>query len=565
MPSTLTLVADERQPTGPEKPPGPEMRDAAPFLAWVEQRITTTDTEVRREYRERGIDPPKDTGALQILLRDIGWTAEGPRKRMYHWRHRQPVRGATIDEHPAVFMASAEMIDTALEHAGVPIWDIYPEAGEADTDAQELFCPTCSDEVLVLDGRCAWCETPISRPPTEATGRPPRKRPDTPRKHTQRRRRKSVALKGLTPSAQPDLDTITGEPVEPPDVTARRKGMPETFVREAMRLYLDCDLVLLDAARILHERHPGRWASAATLSDGLRGCFKRRSVLIDIDGRALKHNPQLLEHQRARIEAYLQTRDPGYAYQGTLPPELVWEAAYRYYLDGWGFNRTARRLFDVFPGVENKNAKSLGLTLHRVFKTNGWPARPQREATSAANWRHGMTAHRGDRRYERHRDRKRHGTQPRCAATCKATGRPCANYAMRGERKCYAHSERTRAEREAALARGHEVMRAELVDSTPFVAWLQGRVRQYGTQRAVSKVVGIKADLLGQILRTGGTGNTPGKLTRGLIERSLAAALENTPNLVVPRFSDLYDTARANVLTVPQPAPAPEAQTALAA
>jgi hypothetical protein len=565
VPSTLTLVPDERQPPDPEKQAGPEMRDAAPFIAWVEQRITTTDTELRRQARERGIEPPKDTGALEILLRDIAWTADGPRKRLYCWRRRQPGRGATLDERTGLFMASAEMIEAALEHAGVAVWEIYPEAGEADPDAQELFCPTCSDEVPVFDGRCGWCETAISRPRTQATGRPPRKPAGTPRKHTRRRRRKSVALKGLTPSKRPDLDSLTGEPVEPPGVDARRKGLPETFVREAMRLYLYCDLVLLDAARILHERHPGRWASPSTLSEGLRGCLDRRGVLLDIDGRTLKHNPQLLERQRERIEAYLETRDPGYAYQGKLPAELVWEAAYRYYLDGWGFNRTARRLFEVFPRIENTSAKSLGLTLHRVFKTNGWPARSQREATRATNWRHGMTAHRGDLRYERHRYRKSKGTQPLCDATCKTTGRPCGNYAMRGERKCFAHSERTRTEREAALARGHEVMRAELVDSTPFVAWLQGRVRQYGTQRAASEIVGIKADLLSQILRTGGTKNTPGKLTRGLIERSLAAALKNDPNLLVPRFSDLYDTTPATVVALAPPAPAPEVQAALAA
>lgn len=565
MPSTLTLVADERQSAIPEHPSGPEMRDAGPFLEWVEARLAATDAQLRREARERGFEPRKDTGALEILLRDIDWTADGPRKRIYYWRRRQPERGATIDPRTGAFMASAERIDAALEHAGVPVWEIYPDAGKPPEDAQELFCPNCSDEVLVIDGRCAWCETEIVRPATSATGRPPRNRACVPRTSTTRRQRKSTSLRGLEPSARPDVHELTGDPVDPPTVEQMRKGLPEKFVREAMRMYLDCDLVLLDAARILHQRHPDRWASPTTLSESLRGSFERRGVMLKIDGRRLMHDPQAQAQQRARIERYLKTRDPGYAYQGKLPAELVWEAAYRYYLDGWGLNRVARRLLAAFPWVEQSTAKALGLTLHRVFTANGWPIRPQREATQAANWRHGMTAHRGERRYERHRYRESNGLQPRCGATCKATGRPCGNFAMRGDTRCFAHSERTREQREAALARGHEVMRGELVDSTPFVTWLSGRVRQYGSQRATASVVALAPDLLSQILRTGGTKNTPGKLTRGLIERALQAALANDENLIVPRFSDLYDTTPANLLTLAPPPPITESSVALAA
>jgi hypothetical protein len=46
---------------------------------------------------------------------------------------------------------------------------------------------------------------------------------------------------------------------------------------------------------------------------------------------------------------------------------------------------------------------------------------------------------------------------------------------------------------------------------------------------------------LDPLRKTGGT-STPGKLTRRLIEHSLATALENDPELIVPRFTDLYDT-----------------------
>ncbi len=564
MPSTLTLVPDERQPPDPEKPAGPEMRDAAPFIAWVEQRITTTDRELRREARERGIDPPKETGALEILLRDIGWTAAGPRKRLYGWRRGQPGRGATLDEDSGLFMASAEMIDTALEQAGVAVWEIYPEAGEADPDAQELFCPVCSDEVPVFDGRCAWCETRITRPHTTAPLLPPRKPPGT-RTPPTPRRRKSSSLRGLTPSERPDPELLVGEPLQPPGVADRRKGLPEAFIREAMRVHLQAGLCFKDTARILLERYPGRWARAASLADGLVASFRRRGVMLDVDRRSIRKRPELLERERELIEAYLETRERGYAYEGTLPAELVWEAAYRYYLDGWGLNRIAGHLWPMFPWIENTSAKSLGLTLHRVFKTNGWPTRPQREATAAANWRHGMSAHRGNRRYRRYRYRAAQGEQPRCAATATSTGRPCRNYAMRGDRHCYAHCERTREEREAALARGHQTIRSELVDSAPFVAWLQARVKQYGTQLATSRIVALNTDQLSLILRTGGANGTPGKITRRMIERSLNAALENDPNLLVPRFRDLYDATPARVVTIQAPAATPAAQVPLAA
>jgi hypothetical protein len=155
-----------------------------------------------------------------------------------------------------------------------------------------------------------------------------------------------------------------------------------------------------------------------------------------------------------------------------------------------------------------------------------------------------MSIHRDKAVYNRHRKRRQNGgIRPHCDAITETTGRRCGNFAMHGDTKCWAHSEKTRDARTAALAAGHQAVQRELVDSAPFVAWLRGRVASYGSQLATVPIVGLDASILGKILKTGGT-STPGRLTRRLIEHSLATALENDPELVVPRFTDLYDASK---------------------
>jgi hypothetical protein len=151
-----------------------------------------------------------------------------------------------------------------------------------------------------------------------------------------------------------------------------------------------------------------------------------------------------------------------------------------------------------------------------------------------------MSIHRDKAVYNRHRKRRQSGgIRPRCDAITETTGRRCGNFAMHGDTKCWAHSEKTCEARGAALAAGHQAVQHELVDSAPFVAWLHGRVASYGSQRATVPIVGLDSSVLSKILKTGGT-STPGKVTRRLIEHSLATALQNDPELIVPRFTDLY-------------------------
>lgn len=51
-------------------------------------------------------------------------------------------------------------IEDALEHAGIPYWEIYgaDEVGELEDDR---YCNRCHDNVTPIDGVCPWCETKL--------------------------------------------------------------------------------------------------------------------------------------------------------------------------------------------------------------------------------------------------------------------------------------------------------------------------------------------------------------------------------------------------------------------
>jgi hypothetical protein len=522
---------------------GESTRDAAPFIAWVEQKIAFYNESEVRQARERGLAGRQQIGGLEHLLADIGWLEEGARKRMWRWRNGKPGTGAYVDRDTGALMVPADQLEAALEHAEVAVWELYDDE-EADATLADAFCPVCSDEVTTADGVCPWCGTAVGRRPrTTARGGPPKHRRGRPRGRTEPRRHKRTTLVGLRPAPKPDpIELLKGEPPEPAGMSERRRGMTEPFVREAMRVYLEVNLSVLDAARVLFERYPGRWANPESMRCGLVYCFTKRGVLIKGDRRIVRHRSDLVAEERLLIEQYLKSRDPGYAYRGPLPPEVLWEAASRYYIDGYGFLRIARLLKARWRWVTQSSDRSFAGSLYNAFRVNAWPTRPQREATAAANYRHGMSVHRDKAAYNRHRKRKRKGTRPRCQAITETTGKQCGNFAMAGDTRCWAHSRQTTDSRRAALSAGRQSAQRELVDSGPFVSWLRGRVECYGSQHATVKIIGLGGGTLGRILKTGGT-TRPGKVTRRLIERTLQSALQNDPDLVVPRFTDLYEAA----------------------
>jgi hypothetical protein len=418
--------------------------DAAPFLAWAEQRIRDHDTRQAREQRRRGLEPLKSTGGVEALLNDIGWSSENARRRLQHWRANTPYNGAHHDQYGRL-LAPADLIEAALEHAGSAMWELYEDTDTAELE--EHFCPTCSEEVAVLEERCAWCSTKIpDRPRTAARGRQSKPRPRPPR-------RQPTPLRALKPAPAP-------KPAEPAEPTGAPAGN-------------------------LHSSPP--------------------------------------------------------EYQGPLPTRVMWEAAWRYYSCHYGFLRIARLLRARWPSLGYRSDRSLASTLQQQFQRNGWSAREQRQATIAANYRHGMSIHRHQAAYTREVARQRRGgLRPRCRATTKRTGKRCRNHALPGERHCYAHSKKRSQQREAALTLTLAGAQRELVDSRPFVAWLAARACQYGGITRTAEIVGLNRTIVGQILARGGTSH-PGQLTRRLIEHALNCALRNDPTLTVPRFRDLYD------------------------
>lgn len=408
---------------------------------------------------------------------------------------------------------------------------------------QDRFCPVCSDEVTpVSDIRrgglvCPWCDTPLSGKPVATAPRPaPRHRlapASGPLRH------KHARIAGLEPAPPPDPIALLQGPERPqPTVADLRKGLPETFVREAMAAYLEAP-TLTDASIALVERYPGRWANAASLRSGLIYAMRCRGVLVDADRRTVRHRPELIRIEHERIREYLRHPDPGMAYKGNLPPALLWEAAWRYYYDGYGFLRISRLLIARWPWTATNPAR-LGKRLHYAFHMNGWPTRAQPDATGAANYRHGMTIHHDKAAYNLHRKRQQNPPRPRCRGVTKA-GRQCYRFAAVGDVFCYSHSEAAATRRSFDAMLSQEKRDGYLVDSGPFIVWLAARVRQYGTQKRAAEVLGLGESILGRLLKRGGTSQR-GKVTRRLIERTLQAAIENDPELLVPRFSDLYDT-----------------------
>jgi hypothetical protein len=418
--------------------------DAAPFLAWVERRVRDHDIRHVHEQRRRGLKPLKIPGGMEALLNDIGWSSENSRRRLQHWRANTSYSGAHHDQHGRL-LVPADLIEAALEHAGSAMWELYEDT--ETVELEEHFCPTCSEEVAVLDERCAWCSTKIpARPRTAARGRQSKPRPRSPR-------REPTPLRALKPAPTPN-------PAEPVESTGAPAGSRHSSPPE---------------------------------------------------------------------------------YQGPLAALVMWEAAWRYYSCHYGFLRIARLLRARWPSLDYRSERSLASTLQQQFHRNGWPAREQRQATVAANYRHGMSIHRHQAAYTRAQARKRRGgLRPRCRAATKRTGKRCRNHALPGERHCYAHSKKRAQQREAALLLTLAGAQRELVDSEPFVAWLAGRARQYGGITRTAEIVGLNRTIVGQILARGGTSH-PGQLTRRIIEQALNCALRNDPTLTVPRFRDLYD------------------------
>lgn len=128
-----------------------EPLDVAPFLVWC----TLREREIRREIdrstiqirgdRNRHSTPARPDRASNRLLDEIGWERESGERRMYRWANE-------ID----TGRVERAVIEDALHHAGIAFYDIYPDLEPAG-EVRDAYCPTCRDEVTVVDEDCPWC------------------------------------------------------------------------------------------------------------------------------------------------------------------------------------------------------------------------------------------------------------------------------------------------------------------------------------------------------------------------------------------------------------------------
>jgi hypothetical protein len=216
-------------------------------------------------------------------------------------------------------------------------------------------------------------------------------------------------------------------------------------------------------------------------------------------------------------------------YNGPLPPPLLLAAASLYYGDGLGFERVASELKLRWPDFAQTSDRRFGRRIQAAFLVNGWPARTSEET------------------------RRRRDQTHTCAALTKK-GHRCRNAPTPGRDTCSVHSSTAPAPR-----RDH----FDLVDSEPFIVWLRARTSERGGHAGAARLTGIQKATIGKLLRTGGT-TRPGKVTRRYIERALATAIANDPDLIVPRFSDLYElvTSHGELSPATRKAEVPSAPTA---
>lgn len=117
-----------------------------PFLDWMR------DETARR--LAAGV-PPNE--ASYAALARIGWGHDSGNRRWYRWRYEKPSG-----------IVERAYVEQALEHAGVPIWELYPELAAQDASVEILpdaHCPACRETVTPIvdqDGLpiCPWCDTP---------------------------------------------------------------------------------------------------------------------------------------------------------------------------------------------------------------------------------------------------------------------------------------------------------------------------------------------------------------------------------------------------------------------
>jgi len=127
-----------------------------PFLTWLALREREIGREIDRSNLQ--ISASKRTGsntaarpqrATDQLLYEIGWEPAMGERKLFRWindEHRTHIERAVVED--------------ALHHAGVELYDIYPDL-EPPGQGRDAYCPTCRADVYATDSGCPWCENPV--------------------------------------------------------------------------------------------------------------------------------------------------------------------------------------------------------------------------------------------------------------------------------------------------------------------------------------------------------------------------------------------------------------------
>lgn len=118
------------------------------------------------------------------------------------------------------------------------------------------------------------------------------------------------------------------------------------------------------------KNHTGRGDARKAL---LRA-FRKHGWITTQDRRTMSKQDQLKEIEALKLKA---ARNPNMRYIGNIDTELVWEAAYRYYLDNQSFRQLADWMQSYMP---RENRESLSESLRRIWHVNEWPVRERQEA-----------------------------------------------------------------------------------------------------------------------------------------------------------------------------------------
>jgi hypothetical protein len=113
--------------------------ELAPFLEWC---------AAREAQHARGMGG--HSGAHAALLADLSWDGDAGARRLHRWRH-ESVGG----------LGDRDVIETALDCAGVALWEVYEDLDEDVAEPTMRWCDHCHESVLVDESNaCLWCERP---------------------------------------------------------------------------------------------------------------------------------------------------------------------------------------------------------------------------------------------------------------------------------------------------------------------------------------------------------------------------------------------------------------------